>query len=133
MNERGIFTKDDVLNNVKWFNSKNLHQYGKTDADLTITKHSNGYGLIFRNGSEKKLGDKFGRVEFGFIRPGILAFRSSPKGYQFNKKGKGSKYIALRNRKGESTFDELNKYLGDYDLECDNTFGLCYINLANRK
>ena len=133
----GIFTKEDVIGGVKWFSSKK--NCAISEADVTISKHKYGYGFIFRNGCEKKLGAAHGRIEFGFIRPGVIAFRSSPNGYKLGKRpdgtsGMNSKYVTLKNPKGKTDmFKDLEAYIGNYDLEYDKNFGLCYINTENRK
>jgi hypothetical protein len=131
MEVKGMFTKEDIINNVQWFTT-GTPNHGYSNAEFSITKHNDGYGFIFRNGSERKLGDKHGRIEFGIVRPGVLAFRTSPNGYKIMKKG-DSKYVTLHNRKGEKTFAVIEDYIGDYNIEYDKTFGLCYINLEKRK
>lgn len=128
-----IISKEAMLN-FDWHGAK---VFKNNEADVSINRRADEFGVIFRNGCEKKLGDKFGRVEFAFVSDKVIAFRSSPTGYSIKPNGtRTTKSFNVRRTKtadNEDVVAKMMSFIGDYDLKYDKTFNLCYIDLEERK
>jgi hypothetical protein len=120
--------------NLNWHGIKDEKKVCRSAADISITKHASGYGIMFRNDTLKKLAVNGcnGRVCFAAFDKDTLCFKCDKDGFTVSQRnGKGTPTIRLKRESwegAEDLKDTLENLVGDHKLNYEPHFKLYYIS-----
>ena len=114
--------KNDDFLNIQWIGKKHFGRPANQEKDVTITLRKDGYAMTFRNGINELIGDYIVMA----VRGDKVLFRGASESEGLKFSGNSStknKYLHMRG----TDFEELNDFLGDYDLQYNEDFNYYYI------